>query len=69
MAQVYYVLEKPPAGWTMGEGFVNKAILHEHLPLPNEQVLILRCGPPGMNKAVEGILDAAGYSKDMQFEF
>ena len=68
-AQVYYVLNKPPEGWTGGEGFVSSKILHEHLPLPNQEVLILRCGPPGMNKAVEAILDGAGYSKDMQFEF
>ena len=67
--QVYYVLEKPPEGWSMGEGYVSHAMLAEHLPAPAEDVLILRCGPPAMNKAVEGILDASGYSKDMQFEF
>ena len=40
---------------------------------PNKLLLfffqILRCGPPGMNKAMEANLDALDYSKDMQFQF
>lgn len=67
--QVYYVLEKPPAEWKGGVGYVSKAIVHEHLPLPNEGVITLRCGPPAMNKAVESILDSLGFTKEMQFEF
>ncbi|KAJ9548044.1 hypothetical protein OSB04_020587 [Centaurea solstitialis] len=30
---------------------------------------ILRCGPPPMNKAMAGHLDALGYSSEMQFQF
>lgn len=30
---------------------------------------ILRCGPPGMNKAVAAHLEALGYDSKMQFEF
>ena len=67
MPQVYYVLERPPAGWSMGEGYVSSKMLEQHLPAPAEDVLILRCGPPAMNKAVEGLLDTGGYSKDTQF--
>ena len=67
--QVFYVLEKPPAGWTGGTGYVSKAMVHEHLPLPHEDVITLRCGPPPMNRAVEGILDTQGFTKEMQFEF
>ena len=69
MPQVHYVLESPPDGWSMGKGRVCKEILDEHLPLPNEGVMVLRCGPPGMNRAVEALLDAAGHTKDMLFEF
>ncbi len=67
--QVYYVLEKPPPDWKGGVGYISKEMVHEHLPLPNEDVITLRCGPLPMNKAVEGILDASGFTKDMQFEF
>ncbi len=69
ITQVYYVLEKPPAGWTGGKGYVSKDMVHEHLPLPHADVITLRCGPPPMNRAVEGILDAQGFTKEMQFEF
>lgn len=69
LPQVCYVLEAPPEGWKMGKGRVSKEIVDEHLPLPNEEVMILRCGPPPMNRAVEGLLDKAGYTKEMQFEF
>ena len=67
--QVFYVLEKPPAEWSGGVGYVSKDIVHEHLPLPHEDVVTLRCGPPPMNRTVEGILDASGFTKEMQFEF
>lgn len=63
------MLEKPPADWQGGKGYVSQDIVHEHLPLPNPEVMVLRCGPPAMNKAVETLLDDAGFSKDMQFEF
>ena len=67
--QVYYVLEKPPPDWKGGVGYINKEMVHEHLPLPDEDVITLRCGPLPMNKAVESILDASGFTKEMQFEF
>ena len=67
--QVYYVLNKPPAEWKGGVGYVSKEMVHEHLPLPNEEVITLRCGPPQMNRAVEAILDDSGFTKEMQFEF
>ncbi len=66
---MYYVLEKPPAGWKGGMGYVSKDIVHEHLCLPHEDVVTLRCGPPPMNRALESILDASGFTKEMQFEF
>ena len=68
-AQVFYVLEKPPAEWSGGKGYISKDMVHEHLPLPHEGVVTLRCGPPPMNRAVENILDASGFTKEMQFEF
>lgn len=39
-----------------------------HLILVNYEQ-ILRCGPPPMNKAMAGHLEAIGYAPDMQFQF
>ncbi len=67
--QVVHVLNEAPAGWTGGVGFISADMIQEHCPPPADDVLVLRCGPPGMNKAMEGHLDALGYSKEMQFQF
>ncbi|GAQ86614.1 NADH-cytochrome b-5 reductase [Klebsormidium nitens] len=66
---IYYVLNDPPPGWTGGVGFVSADMIKAHLPAPAEDVKILRCGPPPMNKAMAAHLDALGYSKEMQFQF
>ncbi len=66
---MYYVLNNPPSEWKGGVGYVSKEIVHGHLPSPSEDVITLRCGPPPMNRAVEAILDASGFTKEMQFEF
>lgn len=66
---VHYVLNTPPAGWTGSVGFVTPAILKKHMPPPGPGVLVARCGPPPMNKAVAAALEELGYSKDMTFEF
>ena len=67
--QVHYVLNKPPAGWKGGEGFVTKEMIQRFLPAPREDVLVARCGPPLMNKAMRGYLIDLGYTQDMLFEF
>jgi len=69
LPQVYYVLNHPPTGWAGGVGHVTADMIRAHLPPPGPGVLVLRCGPPPMNKAMAAHLDALGYSKDMQFEF
>ncbi|KAI3782709.1 hypothetical protein L2E82_12763 [Cichorium intybus] len=67
--QVYYVLNQPPEEWTGGVGFVSKEMIQAHCPAPASDIKILRCGPPPMNKAMAGHLDALGYSAEMQFQF
>ncbi|KAK9835387.1 hypothetical protein WJX81_006728 [Elliptochloris bilobata] len=67
--KVYHVLNQPPPGWAGGVGFVSAEHISAHLPPPGLGVLIARCGPPPMNKAMAAHLDALGYAKDMQFEF
>ncbi|KAI9705942.1 MAG: NADH-cytochrome b5 reductase [Candelina mexicana] len=81
--RAFYVLDKPPEGWTQGSGFITKDLLKTVIPEPkNENIKIFVCGPPGMYKAIsgtkkspqdqgelEGILKELGYSKDQVYKF
>ncbi|KAI3444202.1 hypothetical protein Pfo_000867 [Paulownia fortunei] len=67
--KIYYVLNQPPEVWNGGVGFVSKEMIQAHCPAPASDIKILRCGPPPMNKAMAGHLDALGYSAEMQFQF
>ncbi|CAK9012813.1 NADH-cytochrome b5 reductase-like protein (B5R), partial [Durusdinium trenchii] len=51
---VYYTLDKPPSGWTMGAGFVSADIIKAHLPSPEDDCLLLVCGPKGLVAHVAG---------------
>lgn len=66
---VFYVLNAASDGWLGGVGFVTEDIIKEHLPAPAQDVLVVQCGPPAMNKAMRAALDALGYTREMQFEF
>ncbi|KAJ0045852.1 hypothetical protein Pint_05728 [Pistacia integerrima] len=67
--KVYYVLSQPPETWNGGIGHVSKEMIQTHCPAPASDIQILRCGPPGMNKAMATHLEALGYDSKMQFEF
>ncbi|XP_054802160.1 NADH--cytochrome b5 reductase 1-like [Prosopis cineraria] len=67
--KVYYVLNQPPEAWDGGVGFVSKEMIQAQCPAPANDIKILRCGPPPMNKAMAAHLDAIGYSPEMQFQF
>ncbi|KAF7819225.1 NADH--cytochrome b5 reductase 1 [Senna tora] len=67
--KVYYVLNQPPEVWDGGVGFVSKEMIQAHCPAPANDIKVLRCGPPPMNKAMAGHLDALGYASEMQFQF
>ncbi|KAL1314223.1 hypothetical protein HN51_040996 [Arachis hypogaea] len=67
--KVYYVLNQPPESWSGGVGFVSKEMIQAHCPSPATDIKILRCGPPPMNKAMAGHLEALGYAPEMQFQF
>ncbi|XP_048321540.1 NADH--cytochrome b5 reductase 1 [Ziziphus jujuba] len=67
--KVYYVLNQPPEVWNGGVGFVSKEMIQTHCPAPAADIQILRCGPPPMNKAMAGHLEALGYTSEMQFQF
>ncbi|XP_057550316.1 NADH--cytochrome b5 reductase 1-like [Amaranthus tricolor] len=67
--KVYYVVSEPPPNWDAGIGHISKEMIQEHCPRPSADVMILRCGPPGMNKATEAYLNELGYTSEMQFQF
>ncbi|NWQ82127.1 NB5R3 reductase, partial [Columbina picui] len=56
--------------WEYSQGFVNQEMIRDHLPPPQDDVLILMCGPPPMIQyACIPNLDKLGYTKDMRFSF
>ncbi|XP_062224499.1 NADH--cytochrome b5 reductase 1-like [Phragmites australis] len=67
--KIYYVLNQPPEIWNGGVGFVSKEMIKAHCPAPAEDIQILRCGPPPMNKAMAANLEELEYTKEMQFQF
>ncbi|CAO2177791.1 unnamed protein product [Urochloa humidicola] len=67
--KIYYVLNQPPENWNGGVGFVSKEMIQSHCPAPAEDIQILRCGPPPMNKAMAAHLEELNYTKEMQFQF
>jgi cytochrome-b5 reductase len=67
--KIFYVLNQPPEIWNGGVGFVSQDMIKTHCPAPAEDIQILRCGPPPMNKAMAAHLEELGYTKEMQFQF
>lgn len=41
----------------------------DNFPVPSADVLVLRCGPSPMMKAMETCLDNIGYTREVQFQF
>lgn len=67
--KIFYVLNQPPEVWNGGVGFVSQEMIKTHCPAPAEDIQILRCGPPPMNKAMAAHLEELGYTREMQFQF
>ncbi|KAE8351172.1 NADH-cytochrome b5 reductase 2 [Aspergillus coremiiformis] len=81
--KAFYVLDKPPKGWTGGKGFITKELLKTVLPEPKEEShKVFVCGPPGLYNAISGnkvspkdqgelsgILKELGYHKDQVYKF
>jgi NAD(P)H-flavin reductase len=62
-AQVHYTLDSPPVGWTGGVGFVDDAMMAEHLPAPAGETLLLVAGPKGMVNACQASALRLGYKE------
>lgn len=57
-------------GWKYSTGFINEAMIKEHLFPPNSNTLIVMCGPPPMiNFACTPALNKLGYSDDLCFAY
>uniref|UniRef100_A0A8C0FQ50 NADH-cytochrome b5 reductase n=1 Tax=Bubo bubo TaxID=30461 RepID=A0A8C0FQ50_BUBBB len=66
----WYTLDRAPENWDYSQGFVNQEMIRDHLPPPQDDVLILMCGPPPMIQyACIPNLDKLGYTKEMRFSF
>ncbi|KAL6480852.1 hypothetical protein MHYP_G00118850 [Metynnis hypsauchen] len=68
---LWYTLDKPPqAGWKYSAGFVDTAMIKEHLPPPANDVLIVLCGPPPMiQNACLPNLTKLGYKEENIFAY
>lgn len=68
--KVWYTVDKAKPGWKYSEGFISDTMIAEHLPGPDEQPIILMCGPPPMIKfACKANLDKLGYPASAQVAF
>lgn len=81
--KAFYMLDKPPEGWTQGTGHITKDLLKTVLPEPKEtNMKIFVCGPPGLYKAISGtknspqdqgeltgVLKEMGYTQDQVYKF
>lgn len=61
--KVHYMLDKAPANWIGGEGYITEDILNKFLPAATDKSTILLCGPPGMVSACKKAVLGLGFAK------
>ncbi|KIP04343.1 hypothetical protein PHLGIDRAFT_20004 [Phlebiopsis gigantea 11061_1 CR5-6] len=80
---VIYTVDKPDEGWKGTVGYINKALVQQHIPPASlaEKVKIYICGPPGQvsalagkkdgmkQGALDGLLKELGYTEEQVFKF
>lgn len=68
--KLWYTLDRAPEAWDYSQGFVNEEMIRDHLPPPEEEPLVLMCGPPPMIQyACLPNLDRVGHPKERCFAF
>lgn len=67
--KVWYTLDRPGENWKYSTGFVDKTMIQDHLFKPDNETLILFCGPPMMVKFVNTQLDELEYPKENRFSY
>lgn len=66
---LFYTLDRPPAHWNQGVGFVTKDMCKHHLPPAGDDTMIFMCGPPLMMKSIQDHLISLGLSESDFFAF
>ena len=66
---LWYMLDRPPADWKFGTGFIQEDTLRDHLPPPDAETMIFNCGPPPMVKSAADKLVKLGYQESQFFNF
>ena len=66
---VLLTLDKPPEAWEHRAGFISADLIKEFMFPPQDDLLIVVCGPPGMCKALKGALASVGYSDSMFYSY
>ena len=54
---MYYILEKPPDNWSLGQGNVGKDDIENWLPPPSEDSLIILAGSSGFKSEVTRLVE------------
>lgn len=67
--KLFYTLDRPPANWKHGSGFITIDMCKEHLPPADKDTMIFMCGPPLMVKAIQGHLVNLNYKETDFFAF
>uniref|UniRef100_A0A4W4FY43 NADH-cytochrome b5 reductase n=1 Tax=Electrophorus electricus TaxID=8005 RepID=A0A4W4FY43_ELEEL len=68
--KLWYTLDKTPQGWKYSTGFIDAAMIKDHLPPPANDVLIVMCGPPPMIQyACQPNLTKLGYKPENTFVY
>lgn len=67
---LWYTLDQVPEGWEYSQGFISEEMVRNRLPPPEDDTLILMCGPPPMIQfACNPNLDKVGHSPSRRFNF
>ncbi|KAK3995945.1 NADH-cytochrome b5 reductase 1 [Cladorrhinum sp. PSN332] len=61
--RVHYVLDKPPADWEGGVGYVTADMINKWLPKAADDVKVLLCGPPPMVSGLKKTTESLGFKK------
>jgi cytochrome-b5 reductase len=59
--KVWYMVDKAPAGWAYGEGYVTAEVMKQHLPMPDAGTKLVICGPPPMINACKKTAASLGF--------
>ncbi|KAF4471538.1 cytochrome-b5 reductase [Fusarium albosuccineum] len=61
--KLYYLLDKAPADWAYGTGFVTQDLMAEKFPAAGPDSKVMLCGPPGMVNAAKKSLANLGFEQ------